>query len=139
MFKTKKMKIADIVAIDKSLEDVINQSMKDSRLAYKLGRFKGYTEKIRTNAEKSHQDLFKTLGTQHDDGRITVPKEKSTELQAQIDFLNDSEEELRVPTLTITEIENCGVYLKPSFYQAMGDLVEFNEEPEPEQEMTVSK
>lgn len=127
MFKTQTMKVAEVIAIDKALEDVIQQSMKDSRLAYKLGRFKGYTERIRTNAEKAQQDLFRTLGTQHDDGRITVPKEKSTELQNQIDLLNEAEEKLRVPTLKISEIEACGVYLKPSFYQAMNDLVELDE------------
>jgi len=127
MFTETELKIAQIIDIDKALEEITQQAMRNGRLAYKLGRFRGYTLKVRTNAEKAQQDLFKTLGTQQPDGRIIVPKENSEQLQTSLDELNESTEMIKVPELKMTELEDSGVYLKPSFFQAMGDLVELDE------------
>lgn len=130
MFTETELTISEIIEIDKALEEITQQAMRNGRLAYKLGRFRGYTVKVRTNAEKAQQDLFKTLGTQQEDGRIIVPKDKTDELQDQLNQLNESTELLKVPTLKMTELEESGIYLKPSFFQAMGDLVQLDEPAE---------
>lgn len=127
MFTENEISVQRIIDIDKALEEINQQSMKNGRLAYKLGRFRGYTVKVRTNAEKAQQDLFKALGTQQEDGRIIVPKDKTDELQLQLNLLNESIELLKVPEIKMTELEESGVYLKPSFFQALGDLVFLDE------------
>jgi len=127
MFTETELSISQIIDIDKALEEITQQAMRNGRLAYKLGRFRGYTVKVRTNAEKAQQDLFRSLGEQQPDGRIIVPKDKTDQLQTSLDELNESTEMLKVPELKMTELEDSGVYLKPSFFQAMGDLVELDE------------
>lgn len=132
MFKSQSLKVGDIIAIDLALEEVTNQAMRNGRLAYKLGRFKGYTEKVRQEAEEARQQLYSTLGeSPRPDGSIVIPKENLEEFKKQLKALMDSEDEVRVPiSLKMTELEECGVYFKPTFYKALGDLVEVDDPEE---------
>lgn len=132
MFKNQNLKLGDIIAIDVALEEVTNQPMKDSRLAYKLGRFKGYTEKVRIKAEEARQQLYSTLGDPpRPDGSVVIPKENVEEFKKQTKALMESEDEVRVPaSLKISELENSGVAIKPSFYKALGDMIEVDEPTE---------
>jgi hypothetical protein len=129
MFKEKSLTVGQIVEIDKALDDVVNMSISNGRLSYKLGRMKDSTEKIRQRAEKAQNDLFRSLGEEKD-GRYIVPIDKRETLEKELEALNEAKEKIRIAELKISELEKAGVYLKPTFFKALGDLVAVDEPEE---------
>jgi hypothetical protein len=126
--------LEEIISVHQALSLLTGKPLKPVKLAYRLGRLQGRTERIVKLFHEKRQEAFNELAQENEEGRKVVKPADEAAFQQTMRELLATEESITVPDFTEADFEEADFGeqgIDAGFFSLFAPVLDRMEAPEP--------